>query len=107
MKILILLFFGLSVGGCFALTPAEKARMACLDMVPKEVARAADGEIDGYQHETPLTLTKGDSLSHQQTLSSQTRCSPICQDAREERERIVSDCYQQWKSVHPTSETGS
>ncbi len=107
MKIMMLVLLGFSLGGCFASTPAEKAHRACLDRVPEEVALAANGEIDGYQHETPLTLTKGDSLSHQQPLSSQTRCSPICLDARAERDRIVSDCFQQWEKVHPTSEPNS
>ena len=103
MRAIILFLLGCSVAGCLTATPGEKAYNACLDMVPEDVARAAEGEIDVYQTETPVTLTKGDRLSPITTISSEPRCSPACLDAREEKNRIVSDCYMEWQKAHPSS----
>lgn len=107
MKIGVLLFLLLALSGCVTLTPGEQAYKACLDMVPEDLIRAAEGEIDMYQTRTPVTLTKGDTITSNNSIASQPRCSPACQDAREERNRIVSECYKEWKSVNPSSTSSS
>ncbi len=107
IKAVILVLIGCSLGGCVTLTPGEKAYNACLDRVPEEVARVAEGEVDVYQTETPVTLTKGDRLSPITSISSEPRCSPACLDAREEKSRIVSDCYRQWQDMNPSENSSS
>ena len=103
MKIVALLFLLLALSGCVTLTPGEKAYMACLDKVPEDLNRAAEGEIDMYQSRTSVTLTKGDTITSPNSIASQSRCSPACQDAREERSRLASECYKEWQNANPSS----
>ncbi len=102
MKIIALLLFGLSVGGCITTTAEEKAYSACLETVPAAITQAAEGEIDVYQIESPVALTKDNRLTGPTSFGSEPHCSPACQDARDEKYRIVTDCLEQWRKIHPT-----
>ncbi|WP_447968660.1 hypothetical protein [Nitrospira sp. M1] len=100
MKIItLLLLVGLSLSGCFTPTPGEKAYSACLDSVPEDIKRAAEGEFDLYHETTQTALTKSNPITSMDTTISQPWCSPDCEVAREEQQRIVSECYDQWQKV--------
>ncbi|GJL65399.1 MAG: hypothetical protein NPIRA05_03700 [Nitrospirales bacterium] len=103
MKVLTLfLFVGLSLSGCITPTPGEKARSACMDSVPEDIRRAAQGEFDLYQGRAQTALSHDRAVTATDMIPSQPQCSPACQDAREEQQRIVSECYEQWRKVHPS-----
>ncbi|GJL56873.1 MAG: hypothetical protein NPIRA02_40050 [Nitrospirales bacterium] len=101
MKIAALfLLVALNLGGCVMPTPGEKAYSACLDSVPEDIQRIAGGEVDMYQERTHTALTIDGPMTSSDTGGRQFLCSQACQAAREEQQRIVSECYLQWQKLH-------
>jgi len=101
-KVALFLLLGFGLGGCFTPTPSEQAYSTCLASVPKDIKQAAGGEIERSQAMTHTALTKDSPVTTSDAIETEALCSPACEAAREEQHRIVSECYDQWKNVHPS-----